>query len=416
MATGGKGTKPDGRSSSGTSFWEHPQGSGVKIREIVNSSRGEDFGVSYQVLIPRKLTGHLRIRKQFPTLGEAKGFADQEILGKEEYGTRYFKLTGSQCDEAIRAFNKLPAGHSLVDAVSFYLNHHQEEQADVTLADAVKEFVAEQEKLNLRPRSLADMRYRLNIFADAFEGRNVAGIGKEEIRKWLKGQDRLSARSLKNFRNTVCRFFNWAVEQKNYRLDNPATAKKVPVAKIDWKPPVILSIEETKRLFGSASQNESDKRLIPFLALAAFAGLRTAEISRLDWRSVDLRRKLVTIGTDQAKKRRLRTIELTDNAVEWLLPFAGKEGKVTPGNLYPRLAALRERAEFADWKAEKSNALRHSFGSYHFALHEDAALTAGKLGHKANDDQLFDHYRALCDKKDAEAYFAITPKNVGRKK
>ena len=416
MATNGNGAKPDGRSSVGTSFWEHPKSSGVKIREVVNRSRGEDFGVSYQVIIPRKLTGHLRIRKQFQTLVEAKNFADQEISGKEEYGTRYFKLTGSQIDEALRALNKLPAGHSLVDAVSFYLNHHKEEKADVTLADAVNEFVSEQGKLNLRPRSLADMRYRLNIFADAFDGRNVAGISKEEVRKWLKEQDRLSARSLKNFRNTVGRFFNWAVEEKNYRLDNPATAKKVPVGKIDWKPPVILSIKETKRLFGSALRNEVDKTLIPFLALAAFAGLRTAEISRLDWRSVDLRRKLVTIGADQAKKRRLRTIELTKNAVEWLLPFARKEGKLTPGNLYPRLAALRERAEFPDWKAEKSNALRHSFGSYHFALYEDAALTASKLGHKANDDQLFDHYRALCDKADAEAYFAITPNNIGGSK
>ena len=45
-------------------------------------------------------------------------------------------------------------------------------------------------------------------------------------------------------------------------------------------------------------------------------------------------------------------------------------------------------------------------------LYDDAALTAGKLGHKANDDQLFDHYRSLVEKREAEAYFSITPENV----
>ena len=52
---------------------------------------------------------------------------------------------------------------------------------------------------------------------------------------------------------------------------------------------------------------------------------------------------------------------------------------------------------------------RHSFGSYDFGLHQDAARTASKLGHKADDDQLFDHYRSLVDKSQAKAYFEINP-------
>ena len=411
MATEGKITKADGRNPSGTSYWEYPKSSGVKIKEIINRSRGEDFGASYQVVVPARITGYRRIRRQFPTLAEAKRFTDQELEGKEEYGTRYFDLTGSQRIEALRAFNMLPPGDSLVDAVSFYLSHHHKENLRLSLAEAVDEFISEQETLNLRPRSMDDLRYRLGVFVDAFDGRNVSDIRTEDLRQWLSGQSRLSPRSLKNFRNTVCRFFNWTVNKdKPYRIDNPA--EKVPVPKIDWKPPVILTVSEMKRLFSFAMDNESDRELIPFLALAAFAGLRTAEISRLSWKSIDLRRKLVTIGADQAKKRRLRGIDLSENAAKWLRLSDCKEGAITPGNLYSRLADLRERAKFTNWKGEKSNALRHSFGSYHYALYDDAALTAGKLGHKANDDQLFDHYRSLVEKKEAEAYFSITPENV----
>ncbi len=53
--------------------------------------------------------------------------------------------------------------------------------------------------------------------------------------------------------------------------------------------------------------------------------------------------------------------------------------------------------------------MRHSFGSYPYALHGNPLETSRLLGHKASDQVLFDHYRALATKAQAEAYFAITP-------
>ncbi len=53
--------------------------------------------------------------------------------------------------------------------------------------------------------------------------------------------------------------------------------------------------------------------------------------------------------------------------------------------------------------------MRHSFGSYHYALHGNPLETSRQLGHKASDQVLFDHYRALATKTQAEAYFAIKP-------
>ena len=131
--------------------------------------------------------------------------------------------------------------------------------------------------------------------------RKIDTIRQEDIEEWLESHSRLSPRSLKNFRDSVKTFLNWAKEQK-YISDNPATKVKVPV--IDWKPPVILTVEESKKLFQTAEENENHRSLIPFLVLASFAGLRTAEISRLDWTAVNIKRKQVTIGVDQAKKFR----------------------------------------------------------------------------------------------------------------
>jgi hypothetical protein len=57
--------KAKGRTSYGTKVWEFPEASSIKIREIVNRARGEDFGVSYQVIIPTRVTGRERLRRQF---------------------------------------------------------------------------------------------------------------------------------------------------------------------------------------------------------------------------------------------------------------------------------------------------------------------------------------------------------------
>ena len=53
--------------------------------------------------------------------------------------------------------------------------------------------------------------------------------------------------------------------------------------------------------------------------------------------------------------------------------------------------------------------MRHSFGSYHYALYGNPLETSRLLGHKASDQVLFDHYRALATKAQAETYFAIKP-------
>jgi hypothetical protein len=53
--------------------------------------------------------------------------------------------------------------------------------------------------------------------------------------------------------------------------------------------------------------------------------------------------------------------------------------------------------------------MRHSFGTYHYAFHGDSNKTSSELGHKADDDTLFNHYRALAKKSDGEKFFSIKP-------
>jgi hypothetical protein len=55
------------------------------------------------------------------------------------------------------------------------------------------------------------------------------------------------------------------------------------------------------------------------------------------------------------------------------------------------------------------NALRHSFCSYHVALHGDAGKTATLLTHRGNVSILYEHYKGNCKMADGVAYFGILP-------
>jgi integrase len=54
------------------------------------------------------------------------------------------------------------------------------------------------------------------------------------------------------------------------------------------------------------------------------------------------------------------------------------------------------------------NCLRHSFASYHLAMHESADKTALQMGHRSTT-MLFEHYRELVTRSDAERFWGILP-------
>ncbi|MBE7496865.1 MAG: site-specific integrase [Verrucomicrobiaceae bacterium] len=180
-----------------------------------------------------------------------------------------------------------------------------------------------------------------------------------------------------------------------------ARAAKVKVIR---KAPGILSPADTAALLAAAPDE-----IVPALAIGFFAGLRTAEIERLDWREIDLRRGFIEITAEKAKSSQRRLVEITANLRAWLEPHAQRSGPV-------RLTEMRHKDRFdlarkAAGIAWPANACRHSFASYHLALHQDAAKTALQLGH-TNTAVLFQHYREIATPEDAKAFFAITPQTV----
>ena len=219
-----------------------------------------------------------------------------------------------------------------------------------------------------------------------------------------------SQRTKQNYLNALRELLKFA-EARGYIDKSPADSitrselKQILGRKKETEPS-ILSVEDAKKLLVSAHKNPQ-LGLLASVALGLFCGLRTEEIKRLDWSCIQLDRGLLTVSASIAKKRRIRTINIPGNAVSILRHIHQHSGPVAP-NRYSsefqkkflkltRLAGLK-------WK---TNSMRHSYGSYHYALYGDSVATSRELGHKTGDDILFSHYRALVSQEDAKEYFSI---------
>jgi integrase len=94
-----------------------------------------------------------------------------------------------------------------------------------------------------------------------------------------------------------------------------------------------------------------------------------------------------------------------------LKPLAKKSGHVAPQGHAFRLAFDKVRKDaglLAEWEG---NEMRHSFGSYHMAMHKDPGATTAELGH-TSPHLVFRHYRKLVSPEAAAIFWSISPESA----
>lgn len=190
------------------------------------------------------------------------------------------------------------------------------------------------------------------------------------------------------------------LEVRDYMDHNPV--EEVEIEKVITGPPGILTPEDLSRLL-----NVDGGNLLPMIALAAFAGIRTAELLRLNWHDIDLVRGFVNVSATKSKTAQRRLIKVEPNLLAWLAPFAKKTGPLWTGkeNDYQNAMTRREQAAGITMP---HNCLRHSFASYHLAKFQDAARLSLDMGY-TSPKLIFNTYREIVYPEAAERYFAIQP-------
>jgi integrase len=338
-----------------------------------------------------------RMRRFFKTRTEADEFARQKYIELQNFGTEGAEFSptlrgmAQECAAELQQYGK-----TIRDATDFLKAHLEAVKKSCTAQQLVDELLAAKKADGASKRYIEDLRSRLMRFAQRFDGQLVATITGKEIDDWLRSL-KVSPLTRNNFRTVLVVMFNYAI-QRDYATSNPAesTAK----AKVVGERPGILTVNEMARLIEAASAE-----ILPYLAIAAFAGLRRAELERLDWGEVDFESGLIEVTAAKAKTARHRFVKMQPNLREWLLPLRKHAGKVAPKDFRDEFKAARNAAKIAEWP---DNALRHSFASYHLAHFQDAAALALEMGH-TDSDMIFNHYRQLVRPRDAERYWNIRP-------
>jgi len=307
-----------------------------------------------------------------------------------EFSSR-LRVMAQECAERLSQHGK-----TIEEATNFLIVHLKASEKSCTAVALVKELIAAKMADGMSKRYLDDLKSRLNSFASKFDRQLVATITSTEIDNWLRGLE-VSPVTRNNYRRVLVVMFNHAV-QRDYATSNPAesTAK----AKVVGKSPGILTVQQTARLLEAASLE-----LLPYVAIAAFAGLRRAELERLDWSDVHFDSELIEVTAEKSKTARRRFVKMQPNLREWLLTLRQHRGAVVCDNFRNQFEEARASSGIAEWE---SNALRHSFASYHLAHFKDAAAIALEMGH-TDSGMIFERYRQIVRPKDAERYRSIRP-------
>jgi integrase len=377
------------------------------VAHIVRIPKDESLPVQHWAIdgLPRVLVnGRLkRQRKFFRTKEDAERelATTKKKLRKE--GEKALLISDALRIEAIEAAELLkPLGVSLKEAVSFYVAHHQAASKSCTVEAAVTEYLKNQELKRRSERHIADLNYRLGVFKETFGTRLIRTLSVQEVEDWLHrlGQ---APKSLNNFHTAVSALFSFAVK-RSYATTNPFAA--IDKVRVTARAPGILSPEECKKLLEAA-----DSKILPLLAIQAFCGVRSAETLRLTWSDIDTTRGHVQVAAEHAKGARRRLVDIPDNLKDWLRPYADRTGKLWPRShmeFYRDLDTARVSAGTSEWP---SNALRHSYASYHLAYHQNAAALALQMGH-TSQTMIFSNYREVVTRQEAERYWNIRPKSV----
>lgn len=330
------------------------------------------------------------------------------FLRATEAAARVNMPIDTMCREHAELLTVLGGRASPMEAIRDWVKRN-----DTALPKAAVSTVVEELKVQIRAdRKSQDRQRQISGVLDRFATdlqQQVHEITSDLVSRWLSGLP-LAERSRRNFRDVVgyfCRYCvrrgylpkgtDWLEGVQNY------TARKLGEI-------LIYTPDEMKDLLTKA-----DKKLVPFLAIGAFAGLRHAEIARLDWSEVELDdeggENHIEVKADKAKTGMRRMVPVSANLRAWLLPHKKKSGPVCPFESTTYQIKLLEES-FGDVKVWKKNALRHSCISYRIAECGDVPRVSDESGNSVT--VIRSNYLKRVKPSAAAEWFAIMPPRVKR--
>lgn len=354
----------------------------------------------------------------FATRKAATASAKRHLADLRAHGQRATQFSDVERADAVKAFSFLRENActaTLEEAARYYVKRHPK-KGDATVRQVVLQFLAARgvsEKELVDPgkhrskearervyhdnslRHRTSLASRLRPFVERWGSMSIRTLAEESEdfekwlrdempkcvrRKWHKGEaEKLGPTTVDNNRRSIHSVFNFAMT-RSLCTKNPAKrwdelAHQLKRKKKGYKPG-ILQPDELRSLLMAAV--EYDPPLIVPIALGAFSGVRTDELPRIKWWMI---KKNVIYLPPEVTKTETSAEPAIHPALRSCLSFVSRGDEddfIVPRDYGKRRQALCQKIGLK-WP---HNALRHSFGSYRYALTKDIAKTAYEMRHE----------------------------------
>jgi integrase len=328
----------------------------------------------WRVRLGKKFTGDKAIIRRFASYSKAVEWVEMIIEEREKHGSELFSLTHDQLAEARAAFDRLEEyDTSLTAVVDHWIKFQAPLQVQRTFSELESEFIASRKNVGCKERTLSQYRSYMKVICEEFGPTKVARIVQADIEDWLS-ESEWARRTRKNYLVTLMTFFDWA-KGRGYVVTNPA--ERIPKPILDDRPPGILSPTQAAKLLHNAA--EYDPELLPLVAIQLFAGLRRSEMCALEWSEVDIAEKHLEVKGAKSKTRQRRLVTVQPALEEFLKDRHDRSGAIWSMSIDHYGEGLSKVAEKAGIQPWPHNALRHSFGSYFYALTKNENTVAAEI-------------------------------------
>ena len=283
---------------------------------------------------------------------------------------------------------------------SEFLKWRYEFRPKLAIPLLVEKFLEVKSRKGLSGRHVYDLRKALGAFSTRFDG-DISGLKREDVEAWLESFQN-GPRTFNNRLSAIVALIRFA------RDLGAVSAEKTGVEKIE-KRKVVYKLETyTPDEFQKILENVPEK-WFPAMVLGGLCGLRPEEVTAnprfpkpvLRWDNILWEKRKVDVPKDVSKDGRRRFVPICDAAMALLSGFRGRRGRIMP----EKSDSCSERRYWKLGVEWKSDALRHSYGSYRLALINDIAALSLEMGNSVK--MIFDHYLDLKHEDEAQAWFSI---------
>jgi len=344
-------------------------------------------------------------RKNFSRYKDAWDFASDTAIALEKGRTQVLSLSAADWQSYLAAKNLLrPFGIPLHDAIEEYIAMRKRKTTvEKRVGDVVDELLEAKKQARLSDRYVETLRTYLLRFADSFQT-NIGSVNTGAIVRWLDSL-KIGPRSRNNVRQAVVTLFNFARRRGYLPKGETTEAADVETVRDHNGEIAILTPAELSKLL-----RKSKPLYQLYFALAAFTGIRSAELLRLEWSEINFEKGHMEVKARKAKTATRRLVPMQPNLAKWLASYRERKGK-----LFQSRRAVDAAIKFAKrlgipWKA---NCLRHSYATYRLSIGHDAGRVALEMGN--SPAKLFTNYRELDRHNHAPEWFAIEPPRRSRK-